>query len=146
VKDTGYGIFHIGDLSVYASDDTPEQKLTMENVVYGGKIASTVQLSPVQSTPHTGHSELPYQVLPEGVVMTDDRFAFPTDMSPQDMERRKWIMMLTGSVFTKFEPLYELGDGTPTFTFLVKQPSRVRLSVIWASSTHRSRWSTMSET
>jgi hypothetical protein len=29
-------------------------------------------------------------------------------------------MELTGSVFTKFEPLYELGDGTPMFTFLVK--------------------------
>jgi len=96
----------------------------MENVVYGGKIARTVQWGPVQSTahplfqrekcipvsdthscatPHTGHAELPHQVLPEGFVMT----VFPADMSSQDMERRKQSMMLTGSVFTKFEPPYE---------------------------------------
>ena len=62
----------------------------------------------------------PYQVLSEGVVMTDDGFVFPTDMPPPDMERDKRSMKLTGSVFTKFEPLYELGDGTPMFTFLVK--------------------------
>ncbi len=51
-KEVGYGIVRIGDLSVYAPDDTPQHKLTMENVVYGGKIASTVQLGPIpiQST------------------------------------------------------------------------------------------------
>jgi hypothetical protein len=35
--------------------------------------------------------------------MTDE--VLPADMSPQDMERRKQSMMLTGSVFRKFEPL-----------------------------------------
>ena len=72
------------------------------------------------ATPHLGHAELPHQVLSEGIVMTDVGFVFPADMSPQDMDRRKQSMMLTGSVFTKFEPIYELGDGTPVFTFLVK--------------------------
>jgi hypothetical protein len=43
VKEVGYGIVRIGDLFVYAPDDTPQHKLTMENVVYGSKIASTVQ-------------------------------------------------------------------------------------------------------
>jgi hypothetical protein len=52
--------------------------------------------------------------------MTDDGYVFPTDMSTEDMERHKRSMELTGSVFTKFEPIYELGDGTPMFTFLVK--------------------------
>jgi hypothetical protein len=42
-KEVGYGIVRIGDLSVHAADDTPHHKLTMENVVYGGKIVSTVQ-------------------------------------------------------------------------------------------------------
>jgi hypothetical protein len=143
VKEVGYGIVRIGDLSVYAPDDTPQHKLTMENVVYGGKIASTVQSGPIPiqstshllfkreqciavsdshffTTPHTGHADLPYQVLPEWVTMTDDGFVFPTDMPPPDMERHKRSMKLTGSVVTKFEPLYELGDGTPMFTFLVK--------------------------
>ena len=121
-KEVGYGIVRIGDLSVYAPVDTPQHKLTMENVVYGGKIASTVQLGPIPiqstshllfkreqcssvsdshffATPHTGHADLPYQVLPEGVTMTDDGFVFPTDMPPQDMERHKRRMELTGSVF-----------------------------------------------
>jgi hypothetical protein len=34
VKEVGYGIVRIGELSVYATDDTPHHKLTMENVVY----------------------------------------------------------------------------------------------------------------
>ena len=29
---------------------------------------------------------------------------------------------MTGSVYTKHEPIYELGDGTPMFTFAVKKP------------------------
>ena len=122
-KGAGYDVVRIGDLTVYVSDDTPVQKLTMENVVYGGKIASTVQLGPmpIQSTshpllkreqcipvsdshffatPHTGHAELPHQVLTEGFVMTDDGFVFPEDMSPQEMERHNKSMMLTGSVFS----------------------------------------------
>ncbi len=51
-KEVGYGIVRIDDLSVYEPDDTPQHKLIMENVVYGGKIASTVQLGPIpiQST------------------------------------------------------------------------------------------------
>ena len=51
-KEVGYGIVRIGDLSVYAPVDTPQHKLTMENVVHvanvlmhGGKISSTVQFS-----------------------------------------------------------------------------------------------------
>ena len=52
--------------------------------------------------------------------MTDDGYVFPVEMSTQEMEWYKRSMMLTGSVFTKFEPLYELGDGTSMFTFLVK--------------------------
>jgi hypothetical protein len=82
-KEVGYGIVRIGDLSVYAPDDTPQHKLTMENVVYGGKIASTVQLGPIPiqstshllfkreqcisvsdshffATRHTGHADLPF--------------------------------------------------------------------------------------
>ena len=72
--------------------------------------------------PHTGHAELPHQVLPEGLVMTDDGFVFPVNMSPADMERRKQSVMLNGAVFTKFETVYELGDGMPMFTFLAKPP------------------------
>jgi hypothetical protein len=52
--------------------------------------------------------------------MTSDGYVFPADMSPGDMERRKNSMMLTGSVFTKCKPVYELADGTPMFTFLVQ--------------------------
>jgi hypothetical protein len=52
--------------------------------------------------------------------MTADGYVFPADMSPEDMDRRKNSMMLTGSVFTKCEPVYELADGTPMFTFLVQ--------------------------
>jgi len=50
--EAGYGIHRIGELSVYALHDTPQQKLTMENVVHvasvlmhGDKISSTVQFS-----------------------------------------------------------------------------------------------------
>jgi hypothetical protein len=50
--EAGYGIHRIGEVSVYALHGTPQDKLTMENVVHGGKIASTVQLGPVHST-HT---------------------------------------------------------------------------------------------
>jgi len=46
-KEAGYGIVRIGELSVYAPVDTPQHKLTMQNVVYAGKIASTVQLGPI---------------------------------------------------------------------------------------------------
>jgi hypothetical protein len=42
VKEAGYDVVRIGDLSVYVPDDTPVQKLTMENVVYGGKISEDV--------------------------------------------------------------------------------------------------------
>ncbi len=73
----GYSIHLIGEVSVYALHDTPQDKLTMENVVHGGKIASTVQLGPV----HLVHST--------GLVMTDDGYVFPADMSPEDMDRRK---------------------------------------------------------
>ena len=86
--EVGYGIFRIAELSVYASHDTPEQKLTMEMSCMEVKLTN---------------AELPHQVLPEGFVMTDE--VLPADMSPQDMERRKQSMMLTGSVFRKFEPL-----------------------------------------
>ena len=48
----GYDIHRIGEVSVCALHGTPQGKLTMENVVHGGKIASTVQLGPVHST-HT---------------------------------------------------------------------------------------------
>jgi hypothetical protein len=40
--------------------------------------------------------------------MTADGYVFPVDMSPEDMERRKNSMMLTSSVFTKCETVYEL--------------------------------------
>jgi hypothetical protein len=49
VMQADYGIFLIGDLSVYAPHGTPVEKLTMEHVVHGGKISSTVKLSPTQS-------------------------------------------------------------------------------------------------
>ena len=42
-----YGIFRIGDLSVYAPHGTSVEKLAMEHVVLGGKIS--VKLSPTQS-------------------------------------------------------------------------------------------------
>ena len=74
------------------------------------------------ATSDAGHAQLPHQVLPDGYVMTDDGYVFPVEMSPQEMERCKKSMILTGSVFTKHEPLYELGDGAPMFTFLVKKP------------------------
>jgi hypothetical protein len=44
----------------------------------------------------------------------------PTTDTCYEMERRNQNMMLIGSVFTKFGSLYELGDGTPMFTFVVK--------------------------
>ena len=44
-----YGIFRIGDLSVYAPHGTPQEKLTMEHVVHGGKSTNTVKLGPVQT-------------------------------------------------------------------------------------------------
>ncbi len=50
--EAGYGIHRIGEVSVYALHDTPQDKLTMKNVVHGGKIDSTIQLGPVHST-HT---------------------------------------------------------------------------------------------
>ncbi len=58
-------------------------------------------------TSDTGHTQLPHQVLSDGYVMTDDGHVFPVDMFPQEMERCKKSMILTGSVFTKHEPLYE---------------------------------------
>ena len=57
-------------------------------------------------------------------VFSTHSFATPDsghEMSPQEMERRKKSMILTGSVYTKFETLYELDDGTTMFTFLVKK-------------------------
>jgi hypothetical protein len=69
-----YGIFRIGDLSVYAPHGTPQEKLTMEHVVHGGKSNNTVKLGPVQT-------ELPHQVLPDGYVMTDDGYVFPVEMA-----------------------------------------------------------------
>ena len=68
-----------------------------------------------------GHAQLPHQVLTDGYVMTDDGNVFPVEMSQPEMEWCKKSMILTGSVFTKHESLYELGDGTPMFTFLVKK-------------------------
>ena len=68
-----------------------------------------------------GHAQLPHQVLTDGYVMTDDGNVFPVEMSQPEMEWFKKSMILTGSVFTKHESLYELGDGTTMFTFLVKK-------------------------
>ena len=42
-------------------------------------------------------------------------------MSWQEMQRNQTIMILTGSLYTKHEPVTELGDGTPMFTFVVKK-------------------------
>ena len=148
-----YGMFLIGDLSVYAPHGTPVDNLTMQHVVYEGKTSNTVQLSPTQSMTHplfkrqesidvsythsfatsdAGHAQLPHQVLSDGYVMTDDGYVFPVEMSD--------------SIFTKDDPLYELGDGTPMCNFLVKKPTRVRVLVVWAVSVHRSRCSTMTTT
>jgi hypothetical protein len=44
-----YGIFRIGDLSVYGPHGTPVEKLTMEHIVHGGNVSNTVKLSPTQS-------------------------------------------------------------------------------------------------
>jgi hypothetical protein len=62
-------------------------------------------------TSDTGHTQLPHQVLSDGYVMTDDGHVFPVDMFPQEMERCKKSMILTGSVFTKHEPLYDVPGG-----------------------------------
>ena len=67
-KEVGYGIVRIGDLSVYGPDDTPQHKLTMENVVYGGKIASTRQTS--------------MQVVVQRCGLTSDRKAAPRPPVP----------------------------------------------------------------
>ena len=72
-------------------------------------------------TSDTGHAQFPHQVLPDGYVMTDDGYVFPVEMSPPEMDRSKKSMILTDSVSTKHETLYELGDGTTMFTFLVKK-------------------------
>ena len=40
-----YGMFNIGDLSVYAPHGTPVEKLTMEHDVHGGEISNNVKLS-----------------------------------------------------------------------------------------------------
>ena len=48
--EAGSGIFRIAELSEYAPNGTPEQNITMENVVHGGKSVNTVQLGPIQST------------------------------------------------------------------------------------------------
>ena len=72
------------------------------------------------------HSDRPdHTYLKSGVVMTKDGFVFPNSMSEAEMEHRKKSMYLTDSIFTKFEPVYKIADGTPLFTFLVKktQPS-----------------------
>ncbi len=143
-KESEYCILNIDGVNVYAPLGTPQHKMSMQHVVFGGK-QKTVKLGPIQSTTHplfrreefipvpctrtfvypdTGHAELPHQVLPDDLGMTEDGFVFPVSMSEQEMELRKKGMHLTGSVFTKHEPVYEIADGTPCFTYAVhKTPS-----------------------
>jgi hypothetical protein len=138
-KEAGYCIVKIDGVNVYAPLGTPQDKMSMQHVVFGGK-QKTVKLGPIQSTTHplfrrqefipvpctrtfvssdTGHAELPHQVLPDDLGMTKDGFVFPVSMSEEEKELRQKGMHVTGSVFTKHEPVYEIADGTPCFTFAV---------------------------
>ena len=53
--------------------------------------------------------------------MTNEGYVFPDDMTEEEMERIKRSMTMTGSVYTKHEPIYDLGNGTSMFTFAVKK-------------------------
>jgi hypothetical protein len=138
-----YCVVKIEGVNVYAPVGTPQAKLTKDHVVFGGKSRKTVKLGLIQSTTHplfkredfirvapcthtfatpdTGPAEIPPQVLPDRLVMNNDGYVFPATMSWQEMERNQASMNVTGSFYTKHEPVTELGDGTPVFTFAVKQ-------------------------
>ena len=73
------------------------------------------------ATPDTGPTELPPQVFPDDLVMNNDGYVFAGKMSWQEIQRNQTSRILTGSFYTKHEPVTELGDGTPMFTFTVKK-------------------------
>ena len=79
-------------------------------------------------------------------TLTNDGYVFPVEMSPQEMDRHKKSMILTDFIFTNHDPLYELGDPAPMFTFLVKKTEPSPGAGDIAVSVHRSRWSTMTAT